>query len=99
MNVVVSVGALVPNVVGATQANAATALTGAGLTVGSITTVNSATAAGIVLSQAPPAGTSQAPGTAVALTVSLGPPNVIVPNVVNLAQAAGDDRDHERRSD
>ncbi len=89
VNVVIAVGALVPNVVGATQAAAVDGLTGAGLTVGSITTVNSATAAGIVLSQAPPAGTSQAPGTAVALTVSLGPANVIVPNVVNLAQAAG----------
>jgi beta-lactam-binding protein with PASTA domain/Ca2+-binding RTX toxin-like protein len=86
VNVVVAVGALVPNVVGLTQANAGTALTGAGLTVGSITTVNSATAAGIVLSQAPSAGTSSAPGTGVALTISLGPANVIVPNVVNQAQ-------------
>ena len=37
VNVVVAVGALVPNVVGLTQAAAGTALTGAGLTVGSIT--------------------------------------------------------------
>src|SRR6185436_20662921 len=89
VGVVVAVGALVPNVVGLAQAAAGTALTAAGLTVGSITTVNSATAAGIVLSQAPSAGTSLAPGTGVALTVSLGPANVIVPNVVGQAQGVG----------
>ena len=89
---VVSLGpanSTVPNVVGLTQAAASTAITGAGLTVGTITTANSATVpAGNVISQNPVGGTSVAPGSAVALTVSLGPANVTVPNVVGLTQAA-----------
>jgi beta-lactam-binding protein with PASTA domain len=88
VTLVIAVGALVPGVVGSTQAAATAAITAAGLTVGSVTAANSATPAGIILSQAPPAGTSAAPGTAIALTVSLGPANVLVPNVVNLTQAA-----------
>jgi beta-lactam-binding protein with PASTA domain/Ca2+-binding RTX toxin-like protein len=87
VNVVVSVGTLVPSVTGGTQAAAATALAAAGLTVGSVTGINSAAPVGIVLSQAPSAGTSAAPGTGIALTVSLGPANVLVPNVVGQAQA------------
>ena len=44
----------VPNVVGLTQAAASTAITGAGLTVGTITSANSATVpAGSVISQNP----------------------------------------------
>jgi beta-lactam-binding protein with PASTA domain len=88
VNIVIAVGALVPGVVGATQAAATAAITAAGLTVGTVTTANSATPAGIVLSQAPPAGTSAAPGTAIALTVSLGPALRIVPPVAGLTQAA-----------
>ena len=38
MNLVVSSGATVPNVVGLTQAAATTAITGAGLSVGTVTT-------------------------------------------------------------
>jgi hypothetical protein len=40
-----------------------------------------------VISQNPAAGTNVTPGSAVALTVSLGPALVTVPNVVNLTQA------------
>jgi len=43
--------------------------------------------AGSVISQSPAAGTNVAPGSAVALTVSLGPALVAVPNVVNQTQA------------
>ncbi len=64
----------VPLVIGLTQAAATTSLTGAGLAVGTVSTVTSATvAAGRVISQSPNGGTSVAPGTAVTLTVSLGP--------------------------
>ena len=64
----------VPNVVGLTQAAATTAITGAGLVVGTVTTANSATVpAGSVISQNPAAGASVAAGSAVALVVSLGP--------------------------
>ena len=86
--IVVASGTLVPGVVGSTQTAATAAIAAAGLTVGSVTAINSATPAGIVLSQAPAAGTTTAPGTAMALTVSLGPANVIVPNVVSLSEAA-----------
>src|SRR5206468_2047837 len=65
---------LVPNVVGLTQAAAQTAITGAGLGVGAITSANSATVpAGQVISQNPVGGTSVAAGSAVAFVVSLGP--------------------------
>jgi hypothetical protein len=64
----------VPNVVGRTQAEAQTAITGGGLSVGEITRQHSASVPqGGVISQSPEAGASLAPGTAVALIVSDGP--------------------------
>src|SRR5947208_2336442 len=82
----------VPNVVGQTQAAATSAISGAGLTVGtgtqpSITTVPS----GSVISESPAAGTSVASASAVNLVVSSGAPaptQVAVPNVVGQTQAA-----------
>jgi hypothetical protein len=88
VTITVSLGALVPNVVTLSQAQAAATLTGAGLTVGSVTQVNDAAPAGTVISQSPAAGASVSPGTAVALAVSLGPANRIVPDVVGQTQAA-----------
>jgi hypothetical protein len=80
----------VPNVVGLTQAAGTSAITAAGLTLGTVTTASSATvAAGSVISQSPPAGNSAASGSAVNLVVSTGPAQVTVPNVVGLTQAAG----------
>ncbi len=71
--IVVTLGALVPDVVSATQAAATTTLTGAGLTLGTVSLANSTTVPiGSVISQNPAAGTSIAPGSAVALTVSRG---------------------------
>ncbi len=85
VNLVVSLGAAVPNVEGLTQAAAQTAITSAGLTVGTVTTVNSATVdIGAVISQTPSAGDNVAPGSAVDLIVSLG---AAVPNVVGLTQS------------
>ncbi len=82
----------VPSVVGMAQAAAATALTGAGLTVGSVTESFSATVpADQVISQTPAAGALVAPGSAVGLVVSKGPEpvtTVAVPNVVGMMQAA-----------
>jgi uncharacterized repeat protein (TIGR01451 family) len=64
----------VPNVVGDTQAAAATAITGAGLVVGTITMAyNSTVASGDVISESPVAGTLVAAGSAVNLVVSEGP--------------------------
>ena len=76
--IVVSLGALVPNVVGTTQAAATIAIAGSGLTPGAVTLANSTTVpSGSVISQNPGAGASVAPGTAVALIVSKGAGPVI----------------------
>jgi beta-lactam-binding protein with PASTA domain len=66
-------GVTVPDVVGLSQAAATTAITGAGLVVGTITQQTSATVpAGDVISESPPAGTSVASGSAVSLVFSSG---------------------------
>src|SRR4029077_5043175 len=79
----------VPNVVGLTQAAATSAITGANLTVGTIRTASSTTVpSGSVISQTPVAGTQVNVGSAVALVVSTGIPQVTVPNVVGLTEAA-----------
>ena len=81
----------VPDVVGSTQAAAEAAITGAGFTVGNVTTEYSDTvAAGDVISQNPSAGTSLPSGSAVDLVVSLGVQMVTVPNVVGQAQATAE---------
>jgi beta-lactam-binding protein with PASTA domain len=77
----------VPNVVGQTQSAAGTALTGAGLTTGSVAQQCSTTvSAGFVISQNPAAGGQAVSGTPVALVISTGPCAVTVPNVVGQAQ-------------
>jgi beta-lactam-binding protein with PASTA domain len=88
----VAIGALVPGVVGSTQAAATAAITSAGLLMGPVTTANSATAAGSVISQSLIAGTSVAPGTAMSLVVSLGPaaaPAVPTVDKMVFSQGAG----------
>ena len=80
---------MVPNVVGMAQAAATSSITGAGLTLGTVTMANSSSvAAGNVISENPAAGASVASGSAVALTVSSGPAPVAVPNVVGDTLAA-----------
>ncbi|MCD4811316.1 putative Ig domain-containing protein [bacterium] len=65
---------IVPDVVGMAQAAAEAAIIAANLTVGNITTQNSATVpAGNVISQDPVAGASVTEGSAVDMVVSLGP--------------------------
>jgi beta-lactam-binding protein with PASTA domain len=94
VDLVVSSGAqpvAVPNVVGMAQAAAETAITDAGLVVGTVTTQASETVpAGEVISQSPTAGTEVASGSAVDLVVSSGVQVVAVPNVVGMAQAAAE---------
>jgi hypothetical protein len=64
----------VPNVVGNAQAAATAAITGAGLTLGTVSKQSSNTVpSGNVISESPAAGTSVASGSAVALVVSSGP--------------------------
>ena len=79
----------VPNVVGLTQTAAGTTITGSNLTVGTVTQQCSNTvAAGLVISESPPAGAQVTPGSAVALVVSTGTCLVAVPNVVGQTQTA-----------
>jgi uncharacterized repeat protein (TIGR03803 family) len=86
VNLVISTGPVqvaVPNVVGDTQSAATTAITGAGLMVGPVILQSSSTVAvGNVINQNPAAGSSVASGSAVNLLISLGYPQVAVPNVV-----------------
>ncbi|HEX5474656.1 MAG TPA: PASTA domain-containing protein [Vicinamibacterales bacterium] len=89
VEILVAPGEIVPNVVNLTQADATSAITGAGLVVGTVTTAPSATVpAGSVISQNPAGGTSVAQGSSVALVISSGVAMVDVPNVVNRTQAA-----------
>ncbi|MEM6486465.1 MAG: PASTA domain-containing protein, partial [Pseudomonadota bacterium] len=91
VNLVVSLGeelVTVPSVVGVSQTAAESAITSAGLLVGSITTDNSDTVpAGDVISQNPVDGSVVAPGTVVDLVISIGEALIPTPNVVGLSQA------------
>ena len=86
----IGVNARVPDVVGQTQAAATSAITGAGLNVGTVTTASSSSiVVGNVISQNPAAGAMVAPATTVNIVVSSGPAaQVTVPNVVGQTQAA-----------
>ncbi|MEO0617227.1 MAG: PASTA domain-containing protein, partial [Pseudomonadota bacterium] len=77
-----------PETVGLTEADAITALTNAGLTLGDTSAVPSVdVVAGSVVSQDPVAGTLVAATTAVNLVISLGPDPVPVPDIVGLQEA------------
>jgi hypothetical protein len=72
-----------------TQSAAHTAITGAGLTVGTVTQADSATVpSGQVISQTPAPGATLLPGAVVNLVVSQSPQPVAVPNVVGMTQSA-----------
>jgi hypothetical protein len=81
----------VPDVTGLAQAEAETAIVSAGLVVGTVTTANSDTVpAGNVISQDPVGGTLLPTGSAVDITVSLGPVPVPVPDVTGFLQATAE---------
>ncbi|MGB2714715.1 MAG: PASTA domain-containing protein [Vicinamibacterales bacterium] len=76
----------VPNVVGQTQGAAEASLVAASLTLGTVAFANDSIAPpGQVISQAPNAGLTAAPGSKVNVTLSLGPVMIGVPSVVGLA--------------
>lgn len=82
----IGVNARVPDVVGQTQAAATSAITGAGLVIGTVTTATSASVpAGTVISQSPAAGMSAQLNSAVNLVVSSGA-TAAVPNVIDRTQ-------------
>ena len=80
---------VVPDVVGMGQSTAQSAITGAGLTVGTVSQAFSATVpVGDTISQSPIGGTSVAAGSPVDIVISLGPVMVTVPDVVGMGQSA-----------
>jgi predicted outer membrane repeat protein len=81
----------VPNVVGKTQAAAQSAITSAGLVVGTVTQAHSETVPqGSVISQDPTGETPAVAGSSVDLVVSSGPTLVEVPNVVGMTESAAE---------
>src|SRR6202011_5027263 len=92
VNLVISSGpqmATVANAEGLPQDAATAAITGAKLTVGTVTQQTSDTVAtGKVISQDPASGSSVAQGSPVNLVISSGPQMVTVPNVEGLTQDA-----------
>ena len=75
--------AIIPNIINLTTGTAQTILEAQGFVLGTIAERNDETVeAGRILIQDPEAGTSVLPGTAVDVTVSLGPKFAVVPNVV-----------------
>jgi beta-lactam-binding protein with PASTA domain len=92
LNLVISSGpqmVTVPNVEGLTQDAATAAITGAKLSVGTVTQqINNTVATGNVISQEPASGSSVAQDSPVNLVISSGPQMVTVPNVEGLTQAA-----------
>lgn len=81
----------VPDVVGMTQSNASSMITGAGLTVGTISQQCSDTVlTGNVISQNPAGGMQVPPGSAMNLIVSTGPCPIPVPNVVGMTQSSAE---------
>ena len=76
VDLTLSSGITVPNVVGQTQAAATASIASvAGLVMGAVTTASSTTvAAGLVISQSPAAQANVSGGTSVSIVVSTGPP-------------------------
>lgn len=98
VNLLVSAGpapvmVTVPDVTGASQAAAESAIAAAGLAVGNVTNAYSDTvAAGDVISQNPAGGSEVGEGSTVSLVVSNGPAPVVitVPSVEGLSQASAE---------
>jgi hypothetical protein len=85
----VAAGVVVPSVLGMTQAVASTAITGAGLVLGTVTMQpNNTVASGTVISENPAAGTSVATGSSVNLVVSSGGAPTLL-QVLQSLQATG----------
>jgi len=94
INIVVSGGQKlisVPNVTGMTEADAQSALKAAGLTAQSTSGSSQTVPKGTVISQAPSAGEQVPSGTSVGITVSSGPGNTAVPDVIGQSQSQASD--------
>ena len=78
----------VPDVIGLQQATAEANIVAAQLVVGTVTQVNDPAPVGEVIGQSPIDGTMVNIGSAVDITVSLGPGQITVPDVLGLTEAA-----------
>jgi Protein of unknown function (DUF2612)/PASTA domain len=86
VDLTVSTGPTVPNIIGDTYTTAQAALTAAGLTVGLVTNALNPAPAGQVFAQSPVAGTTNVPlGAGVNFSISLGSITDTVPNIVGLS--------------
>jgi hypothetical protein len=85
---VVNSGATVPNIVGLSQAAAATALSNAQLALGTVNTTFNSAPVGTVLSQSPSANATLPQTERVHVTVSKGLAPIAVPNVVSQASSS-----------
>ena len=77
----------VPDVTGQPFANAKSALEGQGFTVGRVDVQSDAAAAGVVVAENPPSGTSVSKGSKITLSVSKGPATTQIPDVTGQTQA------------
>ena len=80
-------GVTVPNVVNQPQAQATNSLTALGFAVTTSSANSTTIPVGNVISQSTPGGQQAAAGSTIALVISLGPPQVAVPNVVGATLA------------
>ena len=81
----------VPKIVGLSESDAKSAISAAGLTVGTATQKDSDdTPAGTIISQSPESGTETETNTAINYVVSSGTTKISVPNVVGLTQASAE---------
>jgi beta-lactam-binding protein with PASTA domain len=92
VNIVVSTGpdtspVAVPDVVGQPEGDAQKTLEDAGFTVTSTEESSADVEIGLVISTNPSAGTEVAPGTTVAMVVSSGPGDVVVPDLLGMTAA------------
>ena len=77
----------VPNVVGKSQSDATSALTGAGLKVSVNESYSNTVAAGKVISQSPASGNSVDKNSMVTITISKGVQKVTIPNVIGKSKS------------
>jgi serine/threonine-protein kinase len=75
----------VPDVAGLDVELARRLIVAAGLTVGQVETVQAAVPTGLAMATRPPAATTVAPGSRVALVVSRGAPTIAVPDLLGLS--------------
>jgi len=80
----------IPSVTGMNRASAEKALVNAGFVVQVTEVYDESIAKDVIISQNPSENTSQAAGSTIYLTISLGPEPITVPNLLNISQSNAD---------